>query len=1338
MSNFVGEDSSSVVVAEATVTDVIVKEKVIADRIYAGPTIDTVKRKFGSAARVAILSKSYADPLVKLSGAAAINDRTSHLAEILEDYAWNHRIANPKDQDKVNMAVIKLFHKMTMSQDPSTSAKDLYYTCVNDSTIRDFDVTPELIYERLLRSTYLGHHPQGISSLAFAFAAILALTLHREDTSQSDLKNETSPYFDLSPLYGANGAETDSIRMKDGRGMLYPDTFTEKRLDMLPGSVPALLVLWNRYHNYVAKQLLSYNEGNQWKDRDLSSEQFLTQDNEIFDLARSITCIHFMNVVKEDFLKGLIGMPMAGPRAQVDILYDVRGMKNDKAGYLSSVESYLLYSFSSFAPPSFASEVYQRVKCGKGASIGSDAKLRNIGNLRRNDDNRFEDNDLADLLFNAAETMAGSPGAKAVPEWAREQEILKLKQARQANVCTLNEFRQYLGLEPLKSFEEWNSELAGTARDLYGDVDKLELYPGLICECPNGSGFGFGYTMTWGLIADISSLRPIITSRFKEPVLTKWGFRDCSPSVDNVNDPESSFDNANGCFGAMLPKLFLRTLPHNCAYNNIYCLFPFIVPEKSKKQIEKLQDHIQKKKYSVERPKQTKIKVLRTLEAISQVLNRPENFPTPYKQNLREVTGGYGHMLGFDDLTLHDRDLMMLLSSLIPDKGALKRIGAAFAQKAQENLERRSFLEGDIASVDIVKDVIDATCIQWVCETIFNVRCKDSDVPRTSRSKVGSKEVLPESRKMEARERKNFAAYYAYIFRNTEPEFGWNVRERALTASKHVSKRIKGLLNKDKPRNLTVRLIYKSFDVVLNLEQYRWLHKWCLMGLVGDPYSSGKMAFQYPAFTFLDRKAWRKRWKKQSLSAYPNARQTSWTDGLALLIFPPDNFSVTTEHEIDEYVKKKAEEQRVIANAIGLAVMISVHMSKGEKKYEEHIILVDFYLEDKYTEERKALVSLCKEENSTSSKKIIEYVREAQRIGHRFGLWRDVVLKDIMEFDQGHGHPAVSIQEGDSVYLDFTSAHNDPKQFPVPEKVVPGREINSLRGLGFHMCPAGSFIDQTISQMIRAIFRLEGLKRSSKKGHLKSTTLHHNPEPWYPEVYIDENGGFSYYPDEMVLEFKVKKDLEPREDRFDNGDSVEERKEKKLEWNRIEKRYDEWNRFMDKGWAVLCFVLWWSFLLYFLMPLSLRNLFFTLPPSSGITNTECGQPLTIIEDWHIQAFHPKWFGLFGDPAPIVYRTPKGHKAHRITVVDIDQRDIEIHMWVDNEDRGHVPIDLDSAVDCGDDIYKCLQLGFGSAQIDVPPGEHTVKAMIRKGHKSDAFVWGEKRERRVVWKAEQCS
>ena len=78
----------------------------------------------------------------------------------------------------------------------------------------------------------------------------------------------------------------------------------------------------DNFPQYVAEQLLSFNEDNKWEDPDnLSPEKCLAQDNEIFHVARSITCIHFMNVLREDFLRGLDGTPMAGPSAQVDILY---------------------------------------------------------------------------------------------------------------------------------------------------------------------------------------------------------------------------------------------------------------------------------------------------------------------------------------------------------------------------------------------------------------------------------------------------------------------------------------------------------------------------------------------------------------------------------------------------------------------------------------------------------------------------------------------------------------------------------------------------------------------------------------------------------------------------------------------------------------------------------------------------------------------------------------------------------------------------------------------------------------------------------------------------------
>jgi hypothetical protein len=69
-----------------------------------------------------------------------------------------------------------------------------------------------------------------------------------------------------------------------------------------------------------------------------------------------------------------------------------------------------------------------------------------------------------------------------------------MEQARAWGVCTMNEFRKWLKLKPLESFEEWSSdpEIAGAARKLYKHIDNLELYPGLQAEDCMALGPGSG------------------------------------------------------------------------------------------------------------------------------------------------------------------------------------------------------------------------------------------------------------------------------------------------------------------------------------------------------------------------------------------------------------------------------------------------------------------------------------------------------------------------------------------------------------------------------------------------------------------------------------------------------------------------------------------------------------------------------------------------------------------------------------------------------------------------------------------------------------------------------
>lgn len=48
--------------------------------------------------------------------------------------------------------------------------------------------------------------------------------------------------------------------------------------------------------------------------------RMLKQDDEIFDTARRINCIHFKNIVVEDFLKGLLGIPHVGGKTNLDLV----------------------------------------------------------------------------------------------------------------------------------------------------------------------------------------------------------------------------------------------------------------------------------------------------------------------------------------------------------------------------------------------------------------------------------------------------------------------------------------------------------------------------------------------------------------------------------------------------------------------------------------------------------------------------------------------------------------------------------------------------------------------------------------------------------------------------------------------------------------------------------------------------------------------------------------------------------------------------------------------------------------------------------------------------------
>lgn len=110
---------------------------------------------------------------------------------------------------------------------------------------------PGDIFDRLMaRNANIRKSKSGLSSMLIYHATIIS---------------DTSSYLDLSPLYGYTEEMQRKVRDTESkRGLLKPDTFAEDRLLRQPPGVCIMLVMYNRYHNYVATQLRRINENNRF------------------------------------------------------------------------------------------------------------------------------------------------------------------------------------------------------------------------------------------------------------------------------------------------------------------------------------------------------------------------------------------------------------------------------------------------------------------------------------------------------------------------------------------------------------------------------------------------------------------------------------------------------------------------------------------------------------------------------------------------------------------------------------------------------------------------------------------------------------------------------------------------------------------------------------------------------------------------------------------------------------------------------------------------------------------------------------------------------------------
>ena len=103
----------------------------------------------------------------------------------------------------------------------------------------------------------------------------------------------------------------------------------------------------------------------------------------------------------------------------------------------------------------------------------------------------------------------------------------------------------------------------------------------------------------------------------------------------------------------------------------------------------------------------------------------------------------------------------------------------------------------------------------------------------------------------------------------------------------------------------------------------------------------------------------------------------------------------------------------------------------------------------------------------------------------------------------------------------------------------------------------------------------------------------------------------------------------------------------------------------------------------------------------------CGSETTTVVPWQVINFtfdalgnlKPIEFTLDGDPAT----------AHRLSVVDIDKKDVRMGVYVDDVLFGlTTAIEPDPKQECGRDPPRCLQMQFSAGVAHILPGNHVVR------------------------------
>ncbi|KAI9277849.1 heme peroxidase [Sporodiniella umbellata] len=417
----------------------------------------------------------------------------------------------------------------------------------------------QTIFDRLLkrREGDFTPHKSGINMLLFYLAIIITHDLFYTD-SKDPQRNLTTSYADLSVLYGKNREEQESVRQMK-HGLLKPDQWFDRRLVIQPRGVSALMVVFSRNHNYIARTLLEKNENGMFSfGPGLGLADEAEQDEKLFQTARLVNNGCYANVILHDYLRTILGtqvnsnfvldplanaeMPLYGNAISIEFNVIYRwhaGIGKHDSDWLQEVMTVLMKEGRQKQPDVPKDEIdrsYFDVITKKFVehfvhATPEELQLGNpIATMHRQGSGQFLDKDILGALKEGYYQQASEVGnGLNTPAALEHVEIAGINHARKLGVCTMNEFRKSFNLVTLDTWEDFSEkkEVQEALKELYGTPDSVELYTGLMVERVKETGLRLPYTMSRAILSDATNLLRndrILATELTPQNLTNWGY----------------------------------------------------------------------------------------------------------------------------------------------------------------------------------------------------------------------------------------------------------------------------------------------------------------------------------------------------------------------------------------------------------------------------------------------------------------------------------------------------------------------------------------------------------------------------------------------------------------------------------------------------------------------------------------------------------------------------------------------------------------------------------------------------------------------------------------------